>query len=268
MRVNWENPDLFSMLGAGGLILGILLARYFILAGGAYLYFWVLRPGHYAHLRIQPEPPGPGAVRTEVLYSLVTTLIFACVGLFIGFGRHMGWFKVYTDFSEYGGWYFAFSIVAAVLIHDAYFYFAHRLMHTKPLFKIMHRVHHLSSNPSPWAAFSFHPTEALAEAAILPLLLTFLPMHPLAMLVFMFSMTFLNVVGHLGYEMWPRGFATSRWTFWNNTSTHHNMHHRYVHCNYGLYFNWWDRLFGTNHPEYTARFNEITARKRPESKAA
>lgn len=268
MRVNWENPDLLSILAAGGMILLILLARYVIMAGGAYLYFWVLRKDRLAHLRIQPDFPRKGAIRTEILYSLSTTLIFAVVGLFLGYGRHMGWFKIYTDFNEYGAAYFAFSIVVSILLHDAYFYFAHRLMHTKPLFRIMHRVHHESTNPSPFAAFSFHPTEAVAEAAILPILLLFLPMHPAAILVFMFGMTFLNVVGHLGYELWPRGFATSKWTFWNNTSTHHNMHHRYVHCNYGLYFNWWDRLFNTNHKDYIARFNEIKEQRASAEKAA
>lgn len=76
----------------------------------------------------------------------------------------------------------------------------------------------------------------------------------------MFSMTALNVLGHLGYELYPKGFTQSKWTFWNNTSTHHNMHHRYVHCNYGLYFNWWDRAFKTNHSHYHERYEEITAR--------
>ena len=28
------------------------------------------------------------------------------------------------------------------------------------------------------------------------------------------------------------------------------MHHRLVKCNYGLYFNFWDRVMKTNHPHY------------------
>ena len=30
--------------------------------------------------------------------------------------------------------------------------------------------------------------------------------------------------------------------------------------NYGLYFNVWDRLMGTNHDAYEARFREVTSR--------
>ena len=60
-------------------------------------------------------------------------------------------------------------------------------------------------------------------------------------------MTFMNVLGHLGFELYPKGFTTHWLGKWNNTSTHHNMHHKYYNCNYGLYFNIWDRIMGTNH---------------------
>lgn len=46
----------------------------------------------------------------------------------------------------------------------------------------------------------------------------------------------------------------------NNTPTNHVMHHERMRGNYGLYFNIWDRLMGTNHPEYEARFREVTSR--------
>ncbi len=36
------------------------------------------------------------------------------------------------------------------------------------------------------------------------------------------------------------------------------MHHQHIRMNYGLYFNFWDRLMGTNHPQYEARFTELT----------
>jgi hypothetical protein len=43
-----------------------------------------------------------------------------------------------------------------------------------------------------------------------------------------------------------------------NTSTHHAMHHEAFRANYGLYFNIWDRLLGTNHPQYEQRFAAVT----------
>jgi len=40
------------------------------------------------------------------------------------------------------------------------------------------------------------------------------------------------------------------------------MHHRYTKCNYGLYFNFWDRLMGTNHKQYHEMFDEVASREK------
>jgi len=59
-----------------------------------------------------------------------------------------------------------------------------------------------------------------------------------------------NVMGHAGVELMPRALADSRWFGWINATTHHDLHHSSFHHNYGLYFTWWDRLMGTEHPAY------------------
>jgi Delta7-sterol 5-desaturase len=40
------------------------------------------------------------------------------------------------------------------------------------------------------------------------------------------------------------------------------MHHEKFRGNYGLYFNFWDRLMRTNHEDYESRFREVTSRAR------
>jgi sterol desaturase/sphingolipid hydroxylase (fatty acid hydroxylase superfamily) len=40
------------------------------------------------------------------------------------------------------------------------------------------------------------------------------------------------------------------------------MHHRLVKCNYGLYFNIWDRLMNTNHPDYEKSFNQVVEKRK------
>ena len=64
-----------------------------------------------------------------------------------------------------------------------------------------------------------------------------------------------NVIGHLGYEFFPRKFVDSIFGRIFFTSSFHNMHHRKNNCNYGLYFVFWDRLFGTKHDSYEHRYN-------------
>jgi sterol desaturase/sphingolipid hydroxylase (fatty acid hydroxylase superfamily) len=131
----------------------------------------------------------------------------------------------------------------------------------------VHKTHHLSVNPTPFAAYAFHPVEAVIEVAIIPLVAFTIPHHTSAITIFSLYSLLLNVIGHLGYEFFPRGFAR-HWLFkWHNTSTHHNMHHRLVKYNYGLYFNFWDRIMHTNHPNYEESFDEVVE-KRMQSKGS
>jgi len=241
-----------------GVLLAIVTLRYVIFAGAAFGYVWKLKKQAWSHRIIQGKLPEKDKIWHEVRYSLITMVIFALTGVAITFAKKAGITQLYSVISDYGWTYLALSVVAMILLHDTYFYWTHRLMHTKPLFKTMHLVHHRSQNPSPWAAFSFHPTEAIVEAGILPLIVFLFPVHPLAIFFFLLYMTGMNVLGHLSFELFPHGFVTSKWTNWHNTTTHHNMHHRYINCNYGLYFNWWDKIMKTNHARYQEIFETLT----------
>lgn len=243
-------------------VYGIMAGRYILFSGIAFLVVWKLLGKKLEHRLIQKKRPEKKKIYYEFKYSMITFLIFGLTGLCVAELKKAGFTFIYTDLSEYGTAYFLFSIVAAILIHDTYFYWTHRLMHHPKLFKKMHLVHHRSVNPSPWASFSFHPYEAVVEAGIVPLLVLIMPMHPLAIFIFLIFMTTLNVIGHLGYELYPAGFTRNRLTGLNNTTTHHNMHHKYFNCNYGLYFNWWDQIMNTNHERYHETYDEIHERKK------
>lgn len=150
-----------------------------------------------------------------------------------------------------------FLVLVSILIHDFYFYLTHRMMHHKLIFKYVHKVHHNSTDPSTWAAFAFHPFEAVIEASIVLILVFIMPIHPLAIFSFLVYMTLMNVIGHLGFELFPKNTVTNPILKWSNTSTHHNMHHRYFNSNFGLYFNIWDKVFKTNHENYISNFQRI-----------
>ncbi len=235
-------------------------ARYLVFAGLVYLFFYVVRKRQWAERKIQPKTPELSDLRREIKYSLMSIMIFALMSVGTLALKKAGFTKVYTDFSEHSIGYFLFSVLLFILAHDTYFYWTHRLMHWKPLYKYVHRVHHLSVNPTPWAAFAFHPLEALIEFGIVPLMLLFIPVHPLTIFIWIVYQSLNNVMGHSGYEVFSKGFTRNIFTFWMNTPTHHNMHHRYVNCNYGLYFNIWDRLMGTNHAAYHDKFEEVVSR--------
>jgi sterol desaturase/sphingolipid hydroxylase (fatty acid hydroxylase superfamily) len=206
--------------------------------------------------------PPRACLRDEIRSSLISLALFTAVALAtfvqVGAGRT----QVYFEVSEYGRPYLWVSILALLVLQDAYFYWTHRLLHWRPLFRWIHATHHRSRNPSPWAAFAFHPLEAVMQAAIVPLAIVVMPLHPWAILGWLLAMTSINVLGHLGYELFPSGFVSRLPSGLFNTSTHHNMHHRLVGCNYGLYANWWDRMLGTNHARYAETFEAVASGRR------
>jgi sterol desaturase/sphingolipid hydroxylase (fatty acid hydroxylase superfamily) len=146
-----------------------------------------------------------------------------------------------------------------ILAHDTYFYWTHRLMHTQALFRTFHGVHHLSRNPTPWTAYSFHPLESAVQALGLVLIMFIIPLHPSALLVFHTVSTAINVYGHLGYELYPKAWPQHPLGRWINTSVAHNAHHDKARHNFGFYFLFWDRWMGTLDPAYETKYRESVA---------
>ena len=160
------------------------------------------------------------------------------------------------------GWLYYFALFPVLFfLHDTYFYWFHRLMHHPLLFKYIHLVHHQSTNPSPWAAYSFHPLEAIIEQGVVFILYFAFPIHITHVLIFFLFSIIYNVYGHLGYELYSSRFSQSKIGRWINTSVNHNQHHQYFKGNYGLYLLFWDRMMGTVREDYDAQFEEVTNRK-------
>ena len=250
-------PPTSSPLLAGCFIILIATIRYFLFAGIPYLIFYRARTKKWINHKIQQRFPAAKIIRTEIRYSLLTFAIFGVMGILTIMLQQAGLTRSYQSIDEYSRIWFPVSIVLMIIFHDAYFYWTHRLMHHTKLFPIFHKIHHLSHNPTPWASFSFHPLEAIVEAAVLPLMVVLFPIHPWALLIFVFFMAAFNVLGHLGFELFPTGFTKHPILGLINTSTHHNMHHKYFHANYGLYFNFWDRIMNTNHQAYHRKFETV-----------
>ncbi len=239
----------------------INVTRYFLIAGFAFVIFYLMFPHRFFLNKIQSRVAKQKDFIREILHSLQTTCILAGVGMFILYSPLREYTHIYKDITAYPWWWIPFSIFLALFIHDTYFYWMHRTIHHPLLFKKIHLVHHKSVNPSPWASYSFHFLEGILEALVVPLILCLIPLHPWALLIFTFASFTVNVYGHLGYEIAPRWLRHSFLFEILNTSVHHNLHHERFKGNYGLYFRWWDRLMGTEHPEYVKRYDEIQDRR-------
>ena len=222
-----------------------IILRYFVLAGVAYFVFFIWKRKYFSKIKIQQNFPQSKTIAKEVLYSTLTLLIYCATSWFVFQWHKSGFTKIYLDIETYGYVYFGFSILVMVLIHDTYFYWTHRLMHVPKLFNWIHRTHHQSHNPTPWTAFSFHPFEAIISVGAVPIIVFLIPCHPYALFSFISFMTIINVIGHLGYEIFPKQITTNKVGKWQNTSTNHNIHHQRSKYNFGLYFTFWDRVMNT-----------------------
>lgn len=238
----------------------VILLRYLVIAAVAFLFFYIIRKEKVQFSKIQLKFPQTGDYLREVGYSVITIFIFTAVGWLIFMTPIKAYTKVYWNIDDLGMSYFVISIALILITHDTYFYWTHRAMHHQAIYKIFHRIHHLSVNPSPWAAFAFHPLEAVVEASIIIVIVFLFPLHPLAIGIFLLIMMVYNVYGHLGFELYPRGFSKSPVGKWINTSVNHNQHHQFFKGNYGLYFLWWDRWMGTLREDYDRQFDEVKSR--------
>jgi 4-alpha-methyl-delta7-sterol-4alpha-methyl oxidase len=125
-------------------------------------------------------------------------------------------------------------ILAFILIEDTVFYFAHRALHTRWLFRHVHAQHHRFRYVRGLSAEYAHPLESLANFIAFflgPILLG----SPFAIVVVWIPLRMLETVeAHSGYA-----FTAS--------SSRHAFHHLHAQrgC-YGSFFAPWDRLLGTD----------------------
>ncbi|MEO0590863.1 MAG: sterol desaturase family protein [Pseudomonadota bacterium] len=233
------------------------LGRYLIAAGAASLILLVFR-SYAKKRRIQDRRASRKDYVRETLSSLRTVFFFGVTTMATVIGLETGVIRFAGD--EASALTIALHFAIIVLVHDAYFYWAHRAMHTKALFKATHLHHHKSRTPTPWTAYSFSAWEAVIEAAYMPLFLLTINLFGYAMagyavFLFLWHMIIRNVMAHAGHEIFPAGWVDTPWLSWISTTTHHDLHHSSGH-NYGFYFTWWDRLMGTEHPRYKEEFRK------------
>ncbi len=221
-----------------GTILFIL--RYVFIAGLFFYILYVWKKNRYSSLKIQKKSPIPSQIRREVIYSLLTFIIYgSSIWLFLLWIDNEET-KLYTAVSDHGMLYFITSVFLMVIIHDTYFYWTHRLIHHSKLYKYIHNIHHSFKSPTPWASFAFHPFEAIISLGFIPIILFTIPFHHMALIVFITFLTVYNIIIHLGYAI-PR---LSQFKY-SNTPEAHDYHHLNSKSNYGLYFTFWDKIMGT-----------------------
>ena len=164
-----------------------------------------------------------------------------------------------SKFVTLSSWKFYLSFPLIVLVHDAYFYWTHYLMHKSKFLYRFHKQHHTSSDATPLDVLAFHPVEAFIHFIFFAVYPMIIPTE-LPVMQFMFVwMLVCNSAGHLPYEFYPKFLYDFPVISQFNAATHHQMHHKYYTTNFSIYYNWWDSWMGTNHKDYFSTFRKVKA---------
>lgn len=234
------------------------LSRYAIFAAAIWLVLWVVLARPLRSRKIRPDTPPARQLLTEFGASLRSVAVFSTVGLATFALERAGLLPGPELANQWGLAWAGASLVLMIVGHDAWFYWTHRLIHSPRLFRTFHRRHHRSNNPSPFTAYSFDIGEAAVNAAFVPVWVAIVPTAWPVVGIFMLHQIARNTIGHSGYELFPAGSDGKPLVAFLTTVTHHDLHHAQAGWNFGLYFTWWDKLMGTEHPEYLARFAAAT----------
>lgn len=243
---------------------------YFIWTVPAFLLFWVVGRAYFMSRRIQPtQRANARQYMDEIRHSLVFVLMYAVADVFLlhassGDSDTSHSFNIYQDIHQHGGLpYAVFTCFVLFVIDDTWFYWMHRAIHHPRLYQHVHKVHHDSVDTTPFTAYRFHPIEGVLEMGSAVLVIGYVavvPVHIGAIIAWQVGAIAFNVIGHMGYEIYPAWWNKHWLLKWKTTSTHHNMHHERFEGNYGLYFRWWDRLMKTEIQDYETAYQALFAR--------
>lgn len=177
----------------------------------------------------------------QIKMAQTSMFVYVTLPVIDEFVIEQGWTQAYDTIEEIGGWqpYLGYTLLYLALVEFGV-YWMHRTLHTnKWLYKHVHLPHHKYNKPetlSPWASIAFHPLDGMLQASPYLVALFFIPCHYLSHLMMLFFTAIWATYIHDAMD-------------WNVDpvmgSKYHTVHHTHYIYNYGQFFTFFDRYYGT-----------------------
>jgi fatty acid hydroxylase domain-containing protein 2 len=197
------------------------------------------KPSFLRRYKIQPNTNEP--VNTKKLTNVVLSVLFnqIFVGIpFAIFSYYLLKFRGIPNVRELPTFHWVLiELGICIIVEEFGFYYSHRLLHNKLIYKHIHKQHHLWQSPVAITAIYAHPIEYIFSN-ILPVFLGVLICGShIATAWFWFTIALLSTLNaHSGYHL----------PFFPSPEAH-DYHHRFFNCNFGM-LGLLDRLHGTDTP--------------------
>jgi len=139
--------------------------------------------------------------------------------------------------------YCVLMFVVILFWRHFHFYWIHRLIHTKFMYRISHFIHHRNTNIGPWSGLSMHPIEHVLyfSSVVLNWIVPSSPVHPIFNLM---NAGLGPALGHSGFDF----LVMSKKDRGMKADTYfHYLHHRFFTVNFGTEVVPLDKWFGSWH---------------------
>ena len=196
--------------------------------------------------------PSNEIIVDEMLLSQMSLFIYAALPVLSEFLIENKLTKVYFYVDEVGGWkFYALYFLLYLALVELGVYWMHRTLHTnKFLYKYVHGLHHKYNQAvtlTPWASIAFNPLDGILQASPYVFFLFFVPVH---YFTHVFMLFFSGV--------WATNIHDAVWGDSEPVmgAKYHTVHHTHFHYNFGQFFVFCDRIFGTfREPDPNVSYN-------------
>lgn len=212
--------------------------------------FWTLNAllyvcytrGYFKQYRIQDKLPDENLSWKCFINCLISHFIVGPIAAYLMFPR----FKAYgmtIDGPLPSAAIIIRDILIAVAFNDTFFYWSHRLLHHKAIYKFIHKKHHTFKQNIGIASEFAHPVEDLCNIFATVGGCLFMGSHAYVLWLWLVIRIAETVDAHSGYL-----FPWSPFSLFSvqGGAERHEFHHSHNVGNFGSFFIFWDWLMGTD----------------------